>query len=118
MYWPWQVHSTSINLYIYIYCCIFVSVLLTFFDKKASFTSKSIFSTLQEIYNYFSKAILAFEDGFCGGVYLGGKTIVTAAHCVANKNAKIIYLGVTAPSNLHVQTFRAVKVSKDGKIIR
>ena len=74
-----------------------------------------MFLTLQEIYNTSSKAILTFDDGFCGGVYLGGKTIITSAHCVANKNPKFIYLGVTEPGNVNVQKFRAVKVSKYGK---
>ena len=77
-----------------------------------------MFFTMQEIYNTFSKAILTFDDGFCGGVYLGGKTIITAAHCVANKNTKFVYLGVTEPGNVNVQKFRAVKVSIYGKFYK
>ena len=61
---------------------------------------------------------MTFDDGFCGGVYLGGKTIITAAHCVANKNPKFIYLGVTEPGNVNVQKFRAVKVSIYGKVYK
>ena len=47
---------------------------------------------------------------FCGGVYLGGKIVLTSAHCVANKSPRRIDLGVS-PSGVHTQSFSAVKVN-------
>ena len=56
--------------------------------------------------------MLTFGEDFCGGVYLGGKIMITAAHCVADGNPDSIYLGVDdiKKNNVHIQNFKAIKV--------
>jgi len=57
------------------------------------------------------QAIITFGEDFCGGVYFGGKIIITAAHCFDNGDPDTIFLGVNnmKKNNVHVQQFEVIK---------